>query len=301
MQRLRVDHKTTYRYARPVNFGEHRLMLRPRDSHDLRLIEASLVIRPEARLRWIHDVFGNSVAVAEFPQPGDELFIESMIVIDRYPTPGDGFYIEPFARSLPFSYPAREVPDLGRTIERHYADPHRKVTEWTRRFLNRGIGATDTEDFLLNITAAIKNEFAYEVREDEGVQTPTETLDRGTGSCRDFALFMMEAARSVGLAARFISGYLYDPALDGEQSDIVGAGATHAWVEIYLPGAGWVEFDPTNGSYGGHNLVRVAVAREPRQATPISGTYDGRADESLGLTVNVTVRRERPEPVTIRA
>jgi transglutaminase-like putative cysteine protease len=131
------------------------------------------------------------------------------------------------------------------------------------------------------------------VREDEGVQTPAETLDRGTGSCRDFALFMMEAARSVGLAARFISGYLYDPALDGEQSDILGAGATHAWVEIYLPGAGWVEFDPTNGSYGGHNLVRVAVAREPQQAIPISGSYQGRADEFLSLTVDVTVRREQ--------
>ncbi len=294
MQRLRVDHKTVYRYARPVTFGEHRLMLRPRDSHDLRLIEASLIIRPEARLRWIHDVFGNSVAVADFAQASDELFIESMIVIDRYPAPADSFFIEPFARTLPFSYPAREVPDLGRTIERHYADPQRRVTEWTRRFLHSGIGTTDTEDFLLNVTAAIRNEFQYEVRDDEGVQSPTETLDRGRGSCRDFALFMMEAARSVGLAARFISGYLYDPALDGEQSTVVGAGATHAWVEIYLPGAGWVEFDPTNGSYGGHNLVRVAVAREPQQATPISGTYDGRAEEFLGLTVDVTVRRQQP-------
>lgn len=294
MQRLRVDHKTTYRYAQPVSFGEHRLMLRPRDSHDLRLIEASLIIRPEARLRWIHDVFGNSVAVAEFRQPSNELFIESMIVIDRFPIPAEGFYIEPFARTLPFSYPAREVPDLGRTIERHYPDPQRVVTEWTRRFLNQGIGATDTEDFLLNMTAAIRNEFAYEVREDEGVQSPAETLARGAGSCRDFALFMMEAARSVGLAARFISGYLYDPTLDGEQSNIIGAGATHAWVEIYLPGAGWVEFDPTNGSYGGHNLVRVAVAREPQQAVPISGSYEGRPDEFLNLTVDVTVRREQP-------
>lgn len=291
MQRLRVDHKTTYRYKRPVNFGEHRLMLRPRDSHDLRLIDAALIIRPEASLRWIHDVFGNSVAVAEFLAPADELFIESMVVIDRYPTPPGSFRIEPFARKLPFSYPAREIPDLGRTIERHYPDPQRRVTEWTRRFLNQGIGTTDTEDFLLKITAAIKDEFDYEVREDEGTQTPTETLDRGKGSCRDFALFMMESARSVGLAARFISGYLYDPAIDGEQSAVVGAGSTHAWVEIYLPGAGWVEFDPTNGSYGGHNLVRVAVAREPAQATPISGTYDGSADETLGLDVEVVVQR----------
>lgn len=270
-------------------------MLRPRDSHDLRLIEASLAIRPEAQLHWIHDVFGNSVAVAEFTEASDELYIESIIVIDRYPSPPGGFRIEPFARTLPFSYPASEVPDLGRTIERHYPDPQRHVTEWTRRFLNQSVGATDTEDFLLNVTAAIKNEFAYEVREDEGVQTPTETLERGTGSCRDFALFMMEAVRSVGLAARFISGYLYDPAIDGEDSEVVGAGATHAWCEIYLPGAGWIEFDPTNGSYGGHNLVRVAVAREPRQAIPISGTYKGGVDEFVGLSVEVTVQREQPQ------
>lgn len=270
-------------------------MLRPRDSHDLRLIEASLAIRPEAQLHWIHDVFGNSVAVAEFTEASDELYIESIIVIDRYPSPPGGFRIEPFARTLPFSYPASEVPDLGRTIERHYPDPQRRVTEWTRRFLNQSVGATDTENFLLNVTAAIKNEFAYEVREDEGVQTPSETLERGTGSCRDFALFMMEAVRSVGLAARFISGYLYDPAIDGEDSKVVGAGATHAWCEIYLPGAGWIEFDPTNGSYGGHNLVRVAVAREPRQAIPISGTYKGGVDEFVGLSVEVTVQREQPQ------
>jgi transglutaminase-like putative cysteine protease len=292
LQRLKVDHKTVYRYSRSVTFGEHRLMVRPRDSHDLRLIKASLITKPEASLRWIHDVFGNSVAVAEFSDMSDHLSIESSIVIDRYPALPGSFRIEPFAQTLPFSYPASEVPDLGRTIERHYPDPLRRVTEWTRRFLHTGIGATDTDDFLLKVTAAIKDEFEYEIRKDEGTQTPTQTLERGKGSCRDFALFMMEAARSVGLAARFISGYLYDPALDGEHSKVVGAGSTHAWVEIYLPGAGWVEFDPTNGSYGGHNLVRVAVAREPRQATPISGIYHGAGNETVELAVDVSVHRE---------
>ena len=291
-QRLHVRHLTRYSYKRAVAFGEHRLMLRPRDSHDLRLLDASLRINIPGALRWLHDVFGNSVAVAEFEDAAasDVLEFESSIVIDRYPLARGDVAIENVAQSLPFSYPASEVPDLGRTIERHYADPDRRVTEWTRRFLNHGIGATNTEAFLLALTQAIKAEMRYEARHDPGVQTPVETLERAAGSCRDFAVLMMEAVRSVGLAARFVSGYLYDPAIDGGVSGVQGAGATHAWAEVYLPGAGWVEFDPTNGSYGGRNLVRIAVAREPLQAMPISGSYEGAEDDFDALAVSVEVR-----------
>lgn len=289
MQRLTVDHKTHYRYRQPVPLGEHRLMFRPRDSHDLRLIDARLTIRPNAEIRWLHDVFGNSVAIAEFAMPADELFLQSTIVIDRYPLDDSRFPIEPFAQTIPFSYPASEVPDLGRTIERHYPDPYRHVTEWSRQFLNPH-GVTRTEDFLVGVTSGIRNQFAYEIRNEPGVQPPAETLQRGAGSCRDYAVLMMEAVRSVGLAARFVSGYLYDPALDGGASDMQGAGATHAWVQVYLPGAGWVEFDPTNGILGGRNLVPVAVAREPLQALPVSGTFTGVPDDVLGMTVDVSVR-----------
>jgi len=289
VQRLRVRHLTEYRYARPVRFDEHRLMIRPRDSHDLRMVASGLEIFPAAQLRWIHDVFGNSVAVATFDEPSDHLVIDSTIVIDRYDPPKGEFLIEPFAQQLPFSYSASEIPDLGRTVERHYRDPDRKVTDWARRHLNMGLGATRTENFLLSVTQAIKADFTYEVRYAPGVQTPVETLDRQAGSCRDFAVFMMEVVRSVGLASRFVSGYLYDPAIDGGPADTVGAGATHAWLEVFLPGAGWVEFDPTNGAYGGSNLVRVAVAREPDQALPISGVYEGSAEDFLSLDVGVTV------------
>ena len=219
MQHLTVDHKTTYRYSKAVEFGEHRLMFRPRDSHDLRLLDARLTISPTAEVRWLHDVFGNSVAAASFAEPADELYFQSIIVIERYPLIAPEFAIEPFARTLPFSYPAREVPDLGRTIERHYSDPKRVVTEWARRFLNAD-GMTDTEDFLIAVTGAIKSEFRYEERYEPGVQSPVETLSRSAGTCRDYALFMMEAVRSVGLATRFVSGYLYDPSIDGTQSEI---------------------------------------------------------------------------------
>ena len=289
MQRLTVEHKTFYNYRKPVNFGEHRLMLRPRDSHDLRLLDATLLIEPRANLRWLHDVFGNSVAVAEFGENADHLLIQSSIVIDRYPLPETDISIEPYARVLPFSYSAREIPDLGRTLERHYLDPDRLVTEWARKFLHSANGKTGTEDFLLALTTAIRFEFNYQERHTIGVQTPVETITLGAGTCRDYALLMMEAVRSVGLAARFVSGYLYDPALDGEVGDIRGSGSTHAWVQVYLPGAGWVEFDPTNGSYGGHNLVPIAVGREPEQAMPISGTFVGDPNDFLdmGVTVNV--------------
>lgn len=290
MQRLTVNHKTIYRYKQPVEFGEHRLMFRPRDSHDLRLLDASLTIQPAGDVRWLYDVFNNSVAVATFAEKSDRLMMESVIVVDRYPFKQIEFPIEPFARAIPFSYPAREVPDLGRTIERHYSDPDRKITDWTRQFLSQNSGATDTEEFLISVTRAIRDSFTYQTRHEPGVQTPVETLDKGSGSCRDYALFMMEAVRSVGLAARFVSGYLYDPAVDSGESAVVGAGATHAWVQVYLPGAGWVEFDPTNGAHGGHNLVPIAVAREPDQAMPISGTFDGEPDDFIDMSVEVTVR-----------
>lgn len=289
LQKLSVHHVTTYTYRQPVTFGEHRMMLRPRDSHDLRLLSAQLSIQPNAELRWMHDVFGNSVAVAEFLEPAETLRIESTVLIERYAPAMWGFPIEPYAQFLPFSYPASEVPDLGRTIERHHTDPERKVTEWTRRFLNGGIGATNTEDFLLKITSAIRDEFQYIVRYEPGVQSPVETLQKKSGSCRDYALFMMEAVRSVGLATRFVSGYLYDPSIDGGAGEVMGAGSTHAWVEVYLPGAGWIEFDPTNGSYGATNLIRIAVARDPQQAVPISGSYAGAAEDFLDMNIDVTV------------
>lgn len=269
-------------------------MVRPRDSHDLRLLDASLGINPQPDLRWVHDVFGNSVAIAKFHDASTQLRIVSEIVIDRYPLPDIKFSVEPYAARIPFSYPASEIPDLGRTIERHYTDPDRLITEWARKILESPSVDGDTEAFLRVLTQSVKDQFAYTVRHEPGVQSPIETLEKGSGSCRDYAIFMMEAVRSVGLATRFVSGFLYDPAVDGSDCEIVGAGATHAWVQVYLPGAGWIEFDPTNGGTGGHNLVPISVAREPGQAVPVSGTYTGNEDDYIGLEVEVAVRSVDP-------
>lgn len=290
MPRVGITHRTLYRYAAPVSFGTHRLMTRPRDSHDLRLVEATLAFSPHATLRWKHDVFGNSIAFATFGEPAAELSIESRIVLDHFPpAPADlAAMVEPFAETIPFAYPAEEVADLGRTSERHCADPDRAVDAWAKRFLSNS-GPTRTAALLAGMTHAIKADFAYEGREEEGTRGPAETLARGSGACRDFALLMMEACRSLGLAARFVSGYLYDAALADSDTPMVGGGASHAWCDVYVPGAGWVEFDPTNGLIGGRNLIRVAVAREPSQAIPISGSFKGRPGDFLGLTVDVSV------------
>lgn len=293
-RRLTVHHTTTYRYHQPVRFGEHRLMFRPIDSHDLRLTESSLSIEPRPTLRWLHDVFGNSIAIAEFreDQYADTLSFHSEITVEHYGLVNPEFPIEAFAQELPFTYSSDELPDLQRAIERHYPDPDRAVDAWARRFFDTA-GNTQTEDFLRRMVVGIKENFGYQERFTPGVQTPVETLGRGAGTCRDLALLMMEAARSVGLAARFVSGYLYDPALDGAEGHMVGAGNTHAWVRIYLPGSGWVEFDPTNGMVGGTNLIRVAVTRDPHQALPLQGSYFGPPEAFAGMAVDVQVTADQ--------
>lgn len=288
---LHVLHKTTYRYTRPVQFGEHRLMSRPRDSHDLRLIDTSLSIDPApSSVRWMHDVFGNSIALVNFSQPAAQLTFTSGFRAEHFPTQTQAIDVEPYAARFPFSYSAADAVDLGRTKERHYADPEHVIDAWAKAIVAQTGGGT--LDVLRQMTQAIKSQFVYLARDAMGVQTPLETLALGSGSCRDFAVFMMEAARSLGLAARFVSGYLYDSQLIGAAGGLVGAGATHAWLQVYLPGAGWVEFDPTNALMGGSNLIRVAVARDASQAAPLLGNYTGSAADSLGMQVEVRVTTE---------
>ena len=303
---LSVRHITVYRYRRPVSFGEHRLMFRPRDSHDLRLLDTSLSISPKAEIRWLHDVFSNSIAIASFSEPAETLRFDSRITIDHFGLRNPDFPVAEHARHFPFTYDSDELADLGRTIERHYPDPERRLDAWAREFLIKG-KATETRDLLVRMTRAIRDQIAYERRLAVGIRSPVETLTLGSGSCRDLALLMMEAVRSLGLAARFVSGYLYDPALEnGEattslsdfrtEGDLRGGGATHAWVQTFLPGAGWIELDPTNGLVGGANLIRVAVARDPTQALPLSGTYLGAPDDFIEMTVDVRVTAVETTP-----
>jgi transglutaminase-like putative cysteine protease len=292
MPLLAVRHVTTYRYRQPVAFGEHRMLLRPREGHDQRILDARLDINPApAELRWLHDVFGNSVAVARFSGRAAELRFDSSVLLVHEPAGADYLRLDGHAAKWPFSYGPEEAPDLSRTIERHFPDPDREVDRWARRFV-RGDGPTDTLEMLSEMTHAVRREFAYIARESGGTQAPIRTLKLGSGTCRDFAVLMMEAVRSLGLAARFVSGYLYSPGRDGRSH--VGGGATHAWVRVYLPGAGWVEFDPTNGIVGNRDLIRVAVARQASQAVPLAGTWTGFPADSLGMEVEVHVTSAEP-------
>ena len=290
MPRVRVTHTTEYTYRRPVHPTTHRLMLRPRDSHDLRLREATLTFSPPAvRTRWAHDVFGNSVCYVEWDDVrADVLRIVSTLDLDHFP-PTHDLPLDPAAETYPFSYSPVEAPDLARVLERHYPDPDRAVDKWAHGFL-RTDGPTRTMDMLSAMAQAIKSDFAYEIREEEGTHPPPRTLSTRRGACRDFALLMMEAARSLGFAARFVSGYLYDDRVEGSADPVIGGGATHAWCAIYLPGAGWVEFDPTNGLVAGRDLIRVCSARTPQQAVPVSGAYRGRPEDFTGLYVRVEVQ-----------
>jgi transglutaminase-like putative cysteine protease len=290
MRVLSIRHVTTYRYARPVLFGDHHLMLRPRDSHDLRLLETRLTITPEpAAIRWMHDVFSNSVTVVSFDAPADVLSITSSMRLEHFETSGEpDCPLAPYAETYPFSYSADEIPDLNRSIERHYPDPEHEVDRWAKRFL-LAEGPTDTLAMLTSMTKAIQREgFTYMARPTKGCQTPVETLHLKSGSCRDFALLMMEAARALGLAARYVSGYIYVPTARPH----LGGGATHAWLQIYLPGAGWMEFDPTNGIVGNRDLIRVAVVRDPSQAILVAGTWTGAPNDYRGMEIEVSVTAE---------
>lgn len=289
---LHVTHKTTYVYKKPVEFGEHRLMSRPRDSHDLRLLDTTLVIDPPASsIRWIHDVFGNSIALASFSEPADRLTFESGFRAEHFPTQAQALELESYAGKFPFSYSASDAMDLAHTRDRHYPDPEHKVDTWAKAILEKTPGG-ETLAVLTAMTKEIKQQLKYAAREAAGVQSPLETLELGGGSCRDFAVFLMEAARSLGLAARFVSGYLYDEKLIGAASGLVGGGATHAWTQVFLPGAGWVELDPTNALVGGRNLIRVAVARDASQAAPLTGSYNGEPSDFVSMSVEVQVAAE---------
>jgi transglutaminase-like putative cysteine protease len=290
MTTLTVKHVTTYAYSKPVGLGEHRMMLRPRDSYDQRLLSATLEIEPQPQsLSWVHDVFDNCVTLASFAGQTRKLQIESNITLEHTPLGGPEFVLEDRARFYPFSYGVDEMPDLARVVEPHYPDSSGELDRWVRRFVDHG-RATETGALLMTLTYAIKEGFSYQRRTESGTQSPLQTLSRRRGSCRDFAVLMMEAARALGLAARFVSGYLYVPDRDSGER-YLGGGSTHAWCQIYLPGAGWVDFDPTNGIVGNRDLIRVAVARNARQAIPLSGSFFGNAADEEGMVVSVNVRR----------
>ena len=278
---LRILHKTTYRYHEPVRLGPHRLMLRPRESRDLRLVSSSVTVTPDAAVTWAHDVSGNAVATATFQTETDHLLIESIAELQLDATPWPVFDIAASAARYPFFYSRDDWIDLGALAVQQYPDPNERLRRWAQGFV-RGT-TTDTLSLLKDLGYGLAEWIRYQSREDEGTQSPIETLDRGWGSCRDFAVLFVEAARSLGFGARIVSGYIYNPE---REKDV---GTTHAWAEVYVPGAGWITFDPTNRGVGGFNLIPVAVARDISQAMPVAGSFTGMTDAYRGMSVEVIV------------
>lgn len=290
---IRILHTTRYRYSNPVFFGDHRLLLRPRDGHDLRLVSSALSISPTAKVRWHFDTFGNSVATAEFLEPANLLEICSELLVRRFSH--EDFLVSPdrISSTYPFEYTSEVRTDLASFIAPENPNEVPGLAAWLDQVMDEK--PDEVLAFLRQLSDTVHANIDYLRRERVGTQSALTTVDLGSGSCRDFAFLYMEVARLFGFAARFVTGYLNDLSDDGQEHE--GGGSTHAWAEIYLPDEGWVEFDPTNRIIGSSALIRVAVTRTPFQATPISGTYEEQPGTSFcGMDVAVEVRSESYNP-----
>jgi YD repeat-containing protein len=282
MTRLAIRHETFYEYENPVAFGTHRLLLRPRDSHAVRLVDATLTVSPPGEIRWSYDALGNCVCWFTPQGSASRLWILSELTIEAYPAPLAPLPINDPKSTLPVDYDLADRAALAPFLE-----PAEEAVEGLMPWLRGQMGAPGEPalDFLLRLAWVIRTDFAYEARESEGVQSPAETLQRRAGSCRDFAWLMIEALRRLGLAARFVTGYLHSHGVASAR----GAGATHAWCEVFLPDLGWMGFDPTNGLAESPDLIPVAISRTPAEAAPVAGTVIGDPG-AANLIVSVDVR-----------
>ncbi|MCB1418684.1 MAG: transglutaminase family protein [Notoacmeibacter sp.] len=296
---LDIVHTTTYRYQNAVSLGPHRLMLRPRETRELRLLGHTLSISPTATVIWAHDVAGNTIATAVFGGLTENLLIESRATVELTAPTWPVFAIAASAAQFPFVYSADEWMDLGALSVPQYCDPDSRLARWVEGFVMAR--PTDTLSLLKDVSNGVFNQISYQSRDTEGTQSPIETLERRWGSCRDFAVLLAEAARTLGLGSRIVSGYLSDPEMSLTGS--AGSGSTHAWVEIFVPGAGWIAFDPTNRSVGSQNLIPVAVGRNIHQLVPVLGSFLGDGDALCELSVEVSIGVRIPDstrPVSAR-
>ncbi|QHQ36852.1 transglutaminase family protein [Algicella marina] len=289
---LRVLHRTEYNYRQRVVLNQHRLMLRPRDAHDLWVDDAFLRIQPNANLRWHFDTFGNSIADATFTQEADQLVIESELLLRRYPRDLRFGASNVCACPYPFDYGDDDLQDLDPYLGLENKGEADVLGEWLDRVFTERPG--DAVGFLNSLSSALHGAIGYLSREEMGTQTAAETIQRGLGTCRDFAFLFMEASRRFGFAARFVTGYLNSSSTGSGMP--VGGGATHAWADVFVPGEGWIEFDPTNRITAGSALIRVATTRKPAQASPVSGSFRGLPSDFLGLNVSVTVTEMDSKP-----
>ncbi|HVK95864.1 MAG TPA: transglutaminase family protein [Noviherbaspirillum sp.] len=284
MTQFRIHHRTVYTYARPVAIGRHRLVLRPREGHDLRVDSIELIITPAHRLEWTWDVFGNCVAIVDFREPSDKLEIVSDVRLSRSAAFHAPDAPEPWRITYPVVYDVLETTIAAAYQAPSYPDDLDALRAWlTSEFARRD--ADDVERMFFDLGALIFQKIKYRRRQERGVQTPAQTLELASGSCRDMATLMMDAARALGVAARFASGYLECAAAEA------GHASTHAWAEIYLPTLGWRGFDPTLGKPTSLRHVVAGVSNHPRGVMPVSGTYTGSTSDYLGMEATVKIEK----------
>ena len=284
--KVRLGHRTTYTYAQPVSFRTHRLMIRPREGHDVHIESSILRISPPHTVNWVRDVNGNCIALADFLEPARVLTIYSELVLMLYNTNPLNFLLEESAHYFPFRYAEETEVELKPFREMLYPEQAEALTKWGAQFWQEG-EKIETVSLLQRVNLHIVKNFSYQRREEKGVQTPAETLEYRSGTCRDFAMLMLEMCRCWGLGARFVSGYM----VSGESEDDNRRGSTHAWLEVYLPGAGWKGFDPTTGLVAGAWHIAVAVARDPRSIPPVTGSYVGPSSAFQSIEVDVQMTR----------
>lgn len=281
MQRYQILHRTYYNFPAEVRLEPHTLRLRPREGHELRIESSSLTITPPATLRWHRDVEDNCVAIATFDVPTNQLVIESEVIIQQFNAAPLDFLVDDDAVNYPFVYADDDKALLAPYMETVRDAAASVLTDWLATVWTPR-ERIQTYTLLQRLCVQIQQRFTYQARETPGVQTAVQTLGLGNGSCRDFACLFMEAARHLGLAARFVSGYLQVPPSNAD------FGATHAWAEVYLPGAGWKGFDPTLGGIAGAQHIAVAVARLPESVPPVAGAYLGPPGATLDVGVWVS-------------
>lgn len=281
MKRIRIYHFTEYNFSQPVEFTEHRLLLRPREGHDMRIASSRLDVQPQSRTKWYRDIYGNSVGVLSLKGLSDYLRVESEVVIEHYQDSPLNFIVDDRAVTFPFPFEPEDRLDLLPYRTHTWPNEAQQLKSWVMRFWSPG-QSIETFVLLDRINKAIVSEFRYNMREEPGVQSPAKTLELLSGSCRDFAAFFIEAVRYLGLPARFVSGYLHNP---GSAQH----GSTHAWSEVYLPGAGWIGFDNTSGQVTGTAHIATAVHRHAEAIPPVAGSFIGPAGISSTLKVTVDV------------
>jgi transglutaminase-like putative cysteine protease len=280
MQRIRIQHLTEYLFPVPVNLNKHKLLIRPREGHDVRIESSKLNIFPDYTVKWKRDVFDNSLADVTFKMPSDKLTIASEVVIQHYEHAPFDFMVEDYAINYPFNYLENESSDLLAFQQMIYVNDQSTINHWLSQFNYLGM---NTFGLLMLLNQTICNTFRYQMREEAGVQSPAYTLQIGSGSCRDYATLLIEACRALGLASRFVSGYLHAPSTE------VGHASTHAWVEVYLPGIGWKGFDPTIGEVTSNKHIAIAVARNPESVPPVAGSFTSYGTVTPQMRVNVAV------------